>query len=117
MTKLACSEKKKKKQFIEAGLNHSTIKGGLSGLRQILSSDPVDIYIFKVNYQNTRTKCEQVNTGWRKPFKNDEKLLPLKWSFRSRYLTFFLDFMMSEYTNGLIRKTKLISKFITSQTG
>lgn len=35
MTKLACSEKKKKKQFIEAGLNHSTIKGGLSGLRQI----------------------------------------------------------------------------------
>ena len=34
----------------------------------------------------------------------------------SRYLSFCLDFL-AIYKNGLIRKTRLISKFMTSQPG
>ena len=37
--------------------------------------------------------------------------------FSFKTFNFFLDFMMVKYKNGLIRKAKLISKLITSQTG
>ena len=52
-------------------------------------------------------------------FKNDEKcfLFHLKSSISfSRYLNFCLDFLVMQQ-NGLIRKTSLVTKFLTSQLG
>ena len=54
-----------------------------------------------------------------KPFKNDEKcfLFHLKSSFRSRDIWIFVLNFWSCRENGLIRKIRLISKFMTSQPG
>ena len=43
-------------------------------------------------------------------------LMPQKLFSFSRYLSFYLDFLVI-YQNGLIRKIRLISKFMTSQSG
>ena len=54
-----------------------------------------------------------------KPFKNDEKcfLIPLEIFFSfSRYLNFSFDFL-AMFKNGLIRKIRLISRFMMSQPG
>ena len=43
-------------------------------------------------------------------------LMPQKLFSSSRYLSLYLDFLVM-YQNGLIRKIRLISKFMTSQSG
>ena len=54
-----------------------------------------------------------------KPFKNDEKcfLFHLKISFRSEDIKIFVLTFWACGTNGLIRKIRLISKLMTSQSG
>ena len=54
-----------------------------------------------------------------KPFKNDEKyfLLQLKSSFRSQDISVFVMTFWSWRKNGLIRRIRLTSKFLTSQPG
>ena len=56
------------------------------------------------------------NPNW-KPFKNDKKCFlfpPQKLFSFSRYLSFCLHFLVM-YRNGLIKKIRLISNFMTSQ--
>ena len=53
------------------------------------------------------------------PLKNDEKcfLFHLKSSFRSQYISVFVTTFWSCRKNGLIRKIRLTSKFMTLQPG
>ena len=54
--------------------------------------------------------------GKGKPFKNDEKCFLFHLFSFSRYLNFCLEFLVKQ-TDGLIRKIRLISKFLTLQPG
>ena len=73
-------------------LYYKNIKGTLSGLRQFLATE--------------------------KPLKMMKKAFyfTLKALFVLKIFTFCIDFLI-RYENGLIRNTRLISKFMTSQTG
>ena len=72
---------------------------------------------FKVGLLPTKKIC--FICFWWKPFKNDEKcfLFHLKSSFHSQYIRILVLTFWSCRENGLIRKIKLISKFMTSQLG
>ena len=71
---------------------------------------------FKVGPSPSKKNCYLLD--W-KPFENDEKcfLIHLKSSFRSQDTSVFITTFWSCRKNGLIRKTRLASKLMTSQPG
>ena len=71
-------------------------------------------YILKVGLSPSKKKYFYL-LEW-KPFKNDEKcfLFHLESSFRSPYIKIFVLTFWSYRKNGLIRKVRLISKFMTT---
>ena len=76
-----------------------------------------DQMICNKNKSVSHLKSETIFGNW-KPFKNNEKclLFHLKIAFFPRYLNFCLDFLVMK-KNGLIKKIRLVSKFMTSQHG
>ena len=67
---------------------------------------------------HVKVHSETISGNW-KPFKNDENffLLHVKSSFRSWDIYIFVLTYWLCKKSGLIRRLRLISKFITSQTG
>ena len=72
---------------------------------------------FYAKFKDPPSGLRQFFGNW-KPFKIDEKrfLFHLESSFHSQDLKFLSDFLVM-LKNGFIQKIRLISKFITSQTG
>ena len=100
------------------------LKGAFSGLRQFLSTESLlkimkKFFLFHLKVRLSPSKKVFYYLLQRKPFKNDEKcfLFHLKSSFHSQDILIFLLTFFSCRKNDLMRKIRLISKFLTSQPG
>ena len=83
----------------------------------VLLSWKVKLWTNTLAYLKAHSQVWDNFANW-KPFKNDEKCFyfTLRAFLFSKYLSFCLDFLVMK-KNSLIRKIKLISKFMTSQSG